>query len=312
MSILLLGGSPAAVSSTGRLLDHVGDKLAGYGHRHSKIQVRDLPAQALLHADTSDLAIKRALAAVADADAIVIATPVYKASFTGLLKTFLDLLPQRQAFQDDPAAVAAFLAALGVTAAERAAFKVSLFCYSHAPVAALFDGWRDGGEPLVCLVPEGVAREAVESFLGAAATAGAVATHGALTVRVLPFVPQPDYDRLLWSCDLNFVRGEDSFVRAQWAGKPFVWHIYPQDEDLHHKKLRAFLQRYADDRGDGDLAAFSLHWNGATGPGDWRQLWAGLRADLPRLTVRAQDWQQQMLMNGDLAANLLAFAATLR
>lgn len=94
MSILLLGGSPAAVSSTGRLLDHVGDKLAGYGHRHSKIQVRDLPAQALLHADTSDLAIKRALAAVADADAIVIATPVYKASFTGLLKTFLDLLPQ--------------------------------------------------------------------------------------------------------------------------------------------------------------------------------------------------------------------------
>jgi uncharacterized repeat protein (TIGR03837 family) len=74
---------------------------------------------------------------------------------------------------------------------------------------------------------------------------GNVATRGALTVRVLPFVPQPDYDKLLWACDLNFVRGEDSFVRAQWAGKPFIWHIYPQDENLHHKKLRAFLQRYA-------------------------------------------------------------------
>jgi uncharacterized repeat protein (TIGR03837 family) len=73
----------------------------------------------------------------------------------------------------------------------------------------------------------------------------AAAHRGALTVRVLPFVPQPDYDRLLWACDLNFVRGEDSFVRAQWAGRPFVWHIYPQDENLHHKKLRAFLQRYA-------------------------------------------------------------------
>jgi FMN reductase len=94
MGILLLGGSPAAPSSTGRLLDHVGDKLAVLGHRHNKLQVRDLPAQALLHADWSDLAIKRALAAVADADAIVIATPVYKASFTGVLKAFLDLLPQ--------------------------------------------------------------------------------------------------------------------------------------------------------------------------------------------------------------------------
>lgn len=94
MSILLIGGSPAATSSTGRLLDHVGEKLALHGHRYSKLQVRDLPPQALLHADTSDLAIKRALAAVAAADAVVIATPVYKASFTGILKAFLDLLPQ--------------------------------------------------------------------------------------------------------------------------------------------------------------------------------------------------------------------------
>lgn len=94
MSILLVSGSPAAPSSTGRLLDHVGDKLASLGHRHSKLQVRELPARALLHADFADLAIKRSLQAVADADAIVVATPVYKASYTGILKSFLDLLPQ--------------------------------------------------------------------------------------------------------------------------------------------------------------------------------------------------------------------------
>ena len=96
MSILLLGGSPAAVSSTGRLLDHVAEKLAerSTGHRYTKVQVRELPAHALLHAETSDLAIKRALAAVSEADAVIIATPVYKASYTGLLKAFLDLLPQ--------------------------------------------------------------------------------------------------------------------------------------------------------------------------------------------------------------------------
>ncbi|MYM73735.1 NADPH-dependent FMN reductase [Duganella sp. FT134W] len=94
MSILLLSGSPASPSSTGRLLDHVGDKLAALGHRHSKLQVRDLPAKALLHADFADLTLKRAIDAVAEADAIVIATPIYKASYTGILKAFLDLLPQ--------------------------------------------------------------------------------------------------------------------------------------------------------------------------------------------------------------------------
>jgi hypothetical protein len=73
---------------------------------------------------------------------------------------------------------------------------------------------------VTCLVPEGVAREQVAAFLGAEAGAGAAATRGALTVRVMPFVPQPDYDRLLWACDLNFVRGEDSWVRAQWAASP--------------------------------------------------------------------------------------------
>ena len=121
--------------------------------------------------------------------------------------------------------------------------------------------WQSGEPAITCLVPEGVAVEAVQAFLGGEASAGAARTRGALTVRVLPFVAQPDYDKLLWACDLNFVRGEDSFVRAQWAGKPFIWHIYPQDENLHHEKLRAFLQRYSADIES--LIAFSLGWNGA-------------------------------------------------
>jgi len=94
MSVLLLGGSPSATSSGARLLQHIGEKLALQGHRCNKLQVRDLPAQALLHADFKDPAIVRAIALVLDADAIVVATPVYKASYTGILKAFLDLLPQ--------------------------------------------------------------------------------------------------------------------------------------------------------------------------------------------------------------------------
>ena len=94
MNLLLLSGSPAVPSSSSRLLLYVGDKLALQGHRYSKLHVRDLPPAALLHADTSDPAIVAALAAVAAADAVVIATPVYKAAYSGILKAFLDLLPQ--------------------------------------------------------------------------------------------------------------------------------------------------------------------------------------------------------------------------
>lgn len=218
---------------------------------------------------------------------------------------------ERRRFQGDPAAVAAFLGRFGVTADEMDTLKVSLFCYPHAPVAALLDTWESGGTAVTCLVPEGVARDAVQSFLGQDAVAGASRTRGALTVRVLPFVPQPDYDRLLWASDFNIVRGEDSWVRAQWAGRPFVWHIYPQEENLHHKKLRAFLQRYA--AGIDSLARFSLAWNGAAdGSVDWREAWHALKEDLPNIARHAEDWERQVLEKGDLVSNLLAFAAAPR
>lgn len=238
--------------------------------------------------------------------------PGFTAKTGGLLRE-AGLEQQRRQFQADPAAMAALLAQLGLTPAEAAAFKVSLFCYAHAPVAALFAAWQGGAAAITCLVPEGVAAEAVQAFLGADARAGAAGTHGALTVRVIPFVAQPDYDKLLWACDLNLVRGEDSFVRAQWAGKPFIWHIYPQDENLHHVKLRAFLQRYA--AGIDSLIAFSLIWNGAaaaTDEANWSTLWPQFRAALPEMERRADEWQRQMLANGDLAGNLLQFAAALR
>lgn len=234
---------------------------------------------------------------------------------TGGLLHESSLEEQRQQFQSDQAAMVAFLARFGVTPAEMASLKASLFCYPHAPVPALFDTWQSGDTAITCLVPDGVAVEAVQAFLGGEAKPGAARSCGALTVRVLPFVAQPDYDKLLWACDLNFVRGEDSFVRAQWAGKPFIWHIYPQDENLHHKKLRAFLQRYS--AGIEGLSAFSLCWNGASIENmkeqvSWPALWSLLHGDMPKITSRAAEWRRQMLANGDLASNLLKFAASLR
>jgi len=94
MNVLLLGGSPSAPSTTWRLLQTLGEGLAALGHRSVALQVRQLPADALLGADATDPVLREALALVNEADAIVVGTPVYKASFSGVLKAFLDLLPQ--------------------------------------------------------------------------------------------------------------------------------------------------------------------------------------------------------------------------
>ncbi|MCC2961250.1 NADPH-dependent FMN reductase [Massilia sp. IC2-278] len=94
MSVILLGGSPAPHSSSSRLLQHIGERLALHGQRVSRIEVRDLSASALLSLDADEASVARALAGVRQADAIVVATPVYKAAYSGLLKAFLDLLPQ--------------------------------------------------------------------------------------------------------------------------------------------------------------------------------------------------------------------------
>ena len=94
MSILLLSGSPSTPSRSGRLLHHIGERLNERGERTVSIHVRDLPAQALMHADFSDPELQAAQQLIKQADAIVIATPIYKAAYSGLLKTFLDVLPQ--------------------------------------------------------------------------------------------------------------------------------------------------------------------------------------------------------------------------
>jgi len=227
---------------------------------------------------------------------------------TGGLLLESELHQQRLTFQQSPAAMSSFLGQLGVTPTEVTAMKVSLFCYPHAPIPELFRAWQNSDEMVTCLVPESIALEAVQTFLGQAAKVGASATRGSLTVRVIPFLSQPDYDRLLWACDLNFVRGEDSFVRAQWASRPFIWHIYPQDKNLHHVKLNAFLNCLT--AKTENLAAFSLMWNAANSI-DVDTLWPLFKADLPKMNNLFPVWQQQLVANGDLASNIVKFAETI-
>ena len=137
-----------------------------------------------------------------------------------------------------------------------------------------------------------------------------------LQLRYQPFVPQSAFDAVLRDHDLLFVRGEDSFVRAQWAGKPVFWHIYPQADAVHLHKLRAFYDRYlATDiltsTQRAVFMAFMLAWNGDTASGDCARLWPEILRMLPTLRRNALSWREKLLKQPDLVSQLQAFAADL-
>ena len=130
----------------------------------------------------------------------------------------------------------------------------------------------------------------------------------ALTVQVLPFVRQDQYDHLLWCCDFNAVRGEDSFVRAQWAGRPLLWHIYQQDEDIHLDKLDAFLALYT--KGLSPAAAEAMNglwqaWN--AGQPIWRTLASSAANTGQNCRKHAEAWCLEQGLQADLAAALVQF-----
>ena len=120
---------------------------------------------------------------------------------------------------------------------------MSLFCYEPATLPALLRQLATADAPTRLLVTAGRASAAVQHTIAhEIGLQRLLHERRQLSISYLPHLPQTAYDELLWACDLNFVRGEDSLVRALWAGRPFVWQIYPQPEDdAHHAKLHAFL-----------------------------------------------------------------------
>lgn len=184
---------------------------------------------------------------------------------------------------------------------------LSVFCYEGLPLMSLLAALAEADENTLCLVPEGRCLSSVQAFFGLdeLPVAGAVLHRAMLTLVVLPFSSQDDYDRLLSLCDFNIVRGEDSFVRAQFAARPMLWHLYPQAEDAHLPKMEAFLTMYSE-RSDAEAALHSLwrRWNEGE---DCRELWHHLRPQLPALQRQARNWQQKLAQRPDLAANLVQF-----
>lgn len=185
---------------------------------------------------------------------------------------------------------------------------VSLFCYEPAGLLALLQALVADDTPTMLLVTAGRAATAVRQLIEHEIDLQPLYNKGKqLSISYLPQITQTDYDHLLWACELNFVRGEDSLVRALWAGKPFIWQIYPQDDDAHHNKLNAFLDWL---QAPPSLRRAHRVWNGVPGP-------EADDATAPLLTADAvQTWhgscqraRQTLLLQNDLASQLLDFIA---
>lgn len=219
------------------------------------------------------------------------------------------LLEDALAAAPEPADAEAWLRSIDVEPLAGAR-RISLFCYRQLALADALAAWRQ--VPTQLLVSPGPAAQQVAALLddgSGSSQAGSTLQRDALHVHFLPWLAQPDYDRLLRACDLNHVRGEDSLVRAIWAARPFLWQLYVQDDDAHHAKLEAFLQRYLDGApaalGSALGAAFR-RWNGS-GSGAWPAV------DAAAWAAHAEAWsagqRAQQRSHGDLARRLLSFVA---
>lgn len=224
---------------------------------------------------------------------------------TGGLLRERGLFAARAAF--DVVAAAEFLRGVGIAPQADDELLVSLFCYDNPALPDLLQCWADGPAAVRILAAPGAATEQIARWFGNACSPGTLLRSGSLTVQALPFLPQPDYDRLLWSCDVNFVRGEDSFVRAQWAEQPFVWQIYPQAEGAHLVKLDAFLMRYLDGFEEFESNAIRRCWHAWNGTGDMATAWRDYIANRQSIQRHGKVWANQLDRPGDLANNLARF-----
>ena len=216
---------------------------------------------------------------------------------TGGLLREQDLAARQQAFDG-----AAWLQAQGIDArGERIA---SLFCYEPPALGALLRQLDTATTPTHLLVTAGRAARAVARCLEDENDLQRLSgQREQLSLSYLPHLTQRAYDELLWACDVNFVRGEDSLVRALWAGAPLVWHIYPQPEDdAHHAKLGAFLDWL---QAPASLRRFHHVWNGIeAGPLP--------EIDLPGWRACVQAARQRLLAQPDLGTQLIGFVAQKR
>ncbi len=231
--------------------------------------------------------------------------PGYTRATGGLLRE-RGLIEAVQAFQLDATARAIFWQQMNLPLPVAGELRLSLFAYENPAIPALLKSLADHTSPVSCLLPESKALAPALAYFGQSqAQAGDRFERGSLSLHVLPFLAQQQYDRLLWACDLNIVRGEDSFVRAQFAGRPVLWQAYVQEGDAHGKKVQAWLDRYLDGaspRLAARLQDLFLAWNQGDSPAPaWLESLSGWQA-------HAHRWADRLAALPSLSDALVKFA----
>ncbi len=236
---------------------------------------------------------------------------------TGGLIAESGLMQRRKTFQTDAKAQAAFWNRLGLSSPQPDELRISMFAYGRPETEQLFlqllEFWSTDHRPRTLLIPESILNNAISRFFKQPILIGQPVKQGNVMVLFFPFLDQDEYDRLLWACDLNFVRGEDSFVRAQWAGRPMVWQIYPQEEGIHLGKLQAFMDIYTRHFPPDAVHALTNFWalwnrDDSSAENDLPKTWLEFERCFPALNQHANDWASQINAGGDLVSRLIAFA----
>ncbi|HQV69923.1 MAG TPA: elongation factor P maturation arginine rhamnosyltransferase EarP [Thermoflexales bacterium] len=209
--------------------------------------------------------------------------------------------------------------------------RILCFAYANAPYAAWLNGLREASaQPIhlllcgeytqkaVILAKAGIhnapnkepAKARKEMVIDSRPRRNDIELMAGMTAETVPFLSQPNFDDLLRSANMLWVRGEDSLARALWSGRPFIWQLYPQEENAHHAKLEAWLENYA--------APFSVElrealadvhraWNGAADADSIKPALQKLMAFWPEWQAAARARSDELAKLPDLAENLLRF-----
>jgi len=179
--------------------------------------------------------------------------------------------------------------------------RISIFCYPGAPLIKWLEDLGKLGENFDIVLTHGQF-EQLQFSIGNPTQA--IFLPDSIQLISIPFVSQDEYDWVLSKCDFNIVRGEDSFVRAQLAGRPFIWHIYPQEDRAHEIKLAAFLDLYLEDASQELKHAVIAAMTWAM-PNNWFQ-------SIDSWNAHSKTWRSDLLKkqaDGGLAARLIRFVA---
>ena len=179
--------------------------------------------------------------------------------------------------------------------------RISVFCYPGVPLQKWLEDLATLDENFDIVLTHGQ-REQLQ--FSSTHPTKPLALPDSIQLISIPFVSQDDYDWVLSQCDFNIVRGEDSFVRAQLAGKPFIWHIYPQEDGAHQTKLAAFLDLYLEDASQELKHAVIAAMTWAM-PSEWYQ-------SIDEWSTHSKAWRADLLQkqaDGGLAARLMGFVA---